>query len=149
MYIRTTHPKATMATTTTTTMATTMTKNAGMAIFLVLLLANTFTEVAAQYMFKKYHMQSSGSVMGISRAYVVYVGVCLYAITGYLTFRMLERMEMSVVNVMWHVLHFLVLFVVGYLFLGEKVTPRKVVGCILGVLALVVLMTGAKEDMVH
>ena len=55
------------------------------------------------------------------------VGIILYAFTGFFVFNLLKYQNLGVANVIWHLFHFLLLFLVGYFFLGEKLTKNQII----------------------
>jgi multidrug transporter EmrE-like cation transporter len=91
------------------------------------------TEVSAQYIFKSsYHEEDTSNV---------WVGVVLYIFSGYFAYRMLEYGELGVINLIWHLCYFLLLFAVGYWFLDEKITGIKFLASLLGIISLFLFLT--------
>ena len=75
-------------------------------VFIVILF-----EITAQYLFKKSYMNKD---KGSSASVVVTLGVLLYMLTGYFTYKLLKYGSLGIVNVVWHLVHFIALFAVGY-----------------------------------
>jgi len=69
------------------------------------------------------------------------IGIVLYAISGYFAYKLLKYGELGVINIIWHLFHFAALFFVGYFFLNEKLSNKKILGSILGIISLFIFMT--------
>lgn len=102
-------------------------------IFFIYIFIIIAFEVTAQYLYKY-------SYKYINKDNLVLVGVLFYAISGYFAYKILKYGELGVVNVIWHLIHFLALFFVGYYFLGEKLTTNKIIGSIFGIISLLIFM---------
>ena len=73
------------------------------------------------------------------------IGIVLYSIIGILAYQILQYGEIGVINIIWHLLHFMILFIVGYLFLDEKLSFKKTIACILGLISLVIFLLEGKH----
>ena len=94
-----------------------------------------FLEISAQVLFKKYYSLDKKNIL-----YII-VGVLLYSMSGFFAFKILDYGSMGLINVVWHMLHFIFLFIVGYLVLGEKYTNEQLFACIMGLASIYLLMT--------
>jgi len=103
-------------------------------LFYMFVLLSTISEVFAQYLFKISHKSK------LANYYIVF-GIILYALTGFFVFSLLKYEHLGVANVIWHLVHFFLLFLVGYLFLGEKLTKKQIIASMFGVLSLFLFMT--------
>ena len=108
-------------------------------LFYLYLAMTIFFEISAQYIFKLYHKYSANKK--INSYYYPYIGVIFYAITGIFAFKLLNYGELGVINIIWHLFHFFFLFFIGYYFLNEKLSTKKIIGSILGLTALFILMS--------
>ncbi len=103
-------------------------------LFYIFVLLSIISEVLAQYLFKISHKSK------LALNYIV-VGIILYAFTGFFVFNLLKYQNLGVANVIWHLFHFLLLFLVGYFFLGEKLTKNQIIASIFGIASLFLFMT--------
>ena len=106
--------------------------------FFVFILLIIFCEITAQYLFKKALIIKDTDLF-------YYIGILLYLIIGLLAFQLLQYGEIGVINIIWHLLHFLILFLVGYLFLDEKLSFKKTIACILGLISLALFLLEGKH----
>ena len=83
--------------------------------------------------------------------YYVLLGVVFYAFTGFFAFKILKFAELGIINIIWHLFHFLILFIIGYLFLNEKLSIRKIIASTIGIISLMLFMTdtGSGSGHVH
>lgn len=109
-------------------------------MFLILILLNTVSEVFAQYLFKKHHL------MKLKNNLYPIIGIILYAICGFFSFKLLNYGEIGIINIIWHLFHFILLFFVGYFFLGERLSNRKIMASIIGLLSLVIFFTDSSNS---
>ena len=103
-------------------------------LFYVFVLLSIISEVLAQYLFKISHKTK------LVNSYLM-IGIVLYAFTGFFVFNLLKYAHLGVANVIWHLFHFLLLFLVGYFFLGEKLTKKQIIASIFGIISLFLFMT--------
>lgn len=115
--------------------------------FLILLLI--IIEVSAQYLFKLSYLKTRNLTNKYNNVntnvntnvnYYFIIGFILYSISGFFVYKVLEYGDLGVINVIWHLLHFFSLFFVSYYFLGEKLTNKKIIGSIFGIISLFLLM---------
>tara|TARA_Y100000816_G_C26100744_1_gene583283 strand:- start:2024 stop:2371 length:348 start_codon:yes stop_codon:yes gene_type:complete len=103
-------------------------------LFLFIILTIIF-EISAQYLFKLKYTKKNLPF------YLVPTGIVLYAISGYFAYKLLKYGELGVINIIWHLFHFTALFFVGYFFLNEKLSKKKILASILGIISLFIFMT--------
>ena len=111
--------------------------------FLILLLI--IIEVSGQYLFKLSYLKTRNLTNKYNNVntnvnYYFIIGFILYSISGFFVYKVLEYGDLGVINVIWHLLHFFSLFFVSYYFLGEKLTNKKIIGSIFGIISLFLLM---------
>jgi multidrug transporter EmrE-like cation transporter len=118
-------------------------------IFYFLILLLIIIEVSAQYLFKLSYLKKSNLTNKYNNVntnvntnvnYYFIIGFILYSISGFFVYKVLEYGDLGVINVIWHLLHFFSLFFVSYYFLGEKLTNKKIIGSIFGIISLFLLM---------
>lgn len=103
-------------------------------LFYVFVLLSIISEVLAQYLFKISHKTK------FVNSYLI-IGIVLYSFTGFFVFNLLKYAHLGVANVIWHLFHFVLLFLVSYFFLGEKLTKKQIIGSIFGIISLFLFMT--------
>ncbi len=103
-------------------------------LFYLFVLLSIISEVLAQYLFKISYKTK------FLNTYLIF-GIILYAFTGFFVFNLLKYTHLGIANVIWHIFHFLLLFLVGYIFLGEKLTKNQIVASIFGIISLFLFMT--------
>lgn len=109
------------------------------SFFYIYLFFSVFFEISAQYLFKLIHLKK---ILNYNyKQLAVISGVIFYALTGYFAFKLLSYAELGVINIIWHLFHFLMLFIIGYLFLNEKLSIKKIVASIIGLISLILFMT--------
>ena len=116
-------------------------------IFYFLILLLIIIEVSGQYLFKLSYLKKSNLTKSNltnkynNVNYYFIIGFILYSISGFFVYKVLEYGDLGVINVIWHLLHFFSLFFVSYYFLGEKLTNKKIIGSIFGIISLLLLMS--------
>ena len=96
--------------------------------FFIFIFLIIFCEITAQYLFKKPPFKN--------KIIIYTVGAILYSIIGILAYQILQYGELIVINIVWHLLHFIILFFIGYFILGEKLSFNKTIASILGLISL-------------
>jgi|TARA_B110000977_G_scaffold197019_2_gene278592 multidrug transporter EmrE-like cation transporter len=97
-------------------------------LFYIFIFFSTISEVFAQYLFKISHKNTNH--------YYLIVGIILYAFTGFFAFNLLKYTSMGIANIIWHLFHFILLFLVGYFFLDERLTKKQILATIFGIISL-------------
>lgn len=91
-----------------------------------------FFEVCAQVLFKK---SINLKKEDISRNFVI-SGIILYALAGFCSYNLLKYHSLIVTNIIWHVLHFLLLFLISYFVFKEKVGSQALIGVLFGIISI-------------
>ena len=104
--------------------------------FYLYLFLITFFSIFSQYLFKDI---DSTRVSNKNYLYLV-LGLLMYALTGYFIYKLLPYGNLLILNVIWHIVYFIVLFLVGYLLFKEKITFTKMFALILGIISLIIFM---------
>lgn len=115
-------------------------------IFYLYTLFAILSEVCAQYLFKKYHLSHSNNKE--YKKYIV-IGILLYALTGFFAFKLLNYEQLIVVNIIWHIFHFILLFFIGYFIFKEKLTIKKIIATIFGIICILIFLTDKDKDTHH
>ena len=103
-------------------------------LFYIFVLLSTISEVFAQYLFKISYKHKFAN-------YYIVFGIILYSFTGFFVFNLLKYQHLGVANVIWHLFHFFLLFLLGDFFFGEKLTKKQIIGTIFGILSLFLFMS--------
>jgi len=107
--------------------------------FYFYLLLITFSSIMSQYIFK----QSYASVNSNSNSYsnlLVFFGLIAYTFTGFCVYRILNYGNLVVLNIIWHLVYFGILFIIGFLIFKEKINYQKIIALIFGLISLIIFM---------
>ena len=91
-------------------------------------------EISAQVLFKKSYSVDK------NKRLILMIGILLYSISGFFASKLLAYGSMGMVNVVWHMFHFILLFIVGHFVFGEKYTNKQLFACILGMTSIYLFM---------
>ena len=97
-------------------------------------------EISAQYIFKLNHIKSYNPY--------IFFGILLYALTGFFAYKLLKYENLNVANVIWHIIHFSVLFFISIYVLKEKMVIQQQIGLLFGIISIFLFMT-AKSGHQH
>ena len=101
-------------------------------LFYFFIILSILSEVYAQYLFKIAHNNKKYKFVPL--------GIILYAFTGFFAFKLLKYTHLVIANIIWHILHFILLFFVGFYFLNEKLTQQQIIATIFGIISLFLFM---------
>ena len=87
-------------------------------------LIETFSDVLL-----KFYIQSK-------KTKYLYLGIFGYTLTGLFFVKLLELHNLGTSNVIWHVTHFIFLFIISLLYFKEKYTNKELLGIFFGFLSL-------------
>jgi drug/metabolite transporter (DMT)-like permease len=116
--------------------------------FYLFLFFSVFFEIGAQYLFKLVHNKKiyNNSYLSLfnftnnKNIFLLSIGIIFYALTGFFAFKILKYGELGIINIIWHLLHFFILFFIGYFLLGERLNLNKKIGSIFGIIAIIFFM---------
>lgn len=119
--------------------------------FYLFLFFSVFFEISAQYLFKLVHNKKIYNDSYLSsfnfinnkinkNNLLLIIGIVFYALTGFFAFKILKYGELGVINIIWHLLHFFILFFIGYFLLGERLNLNKKIGSLFGIIAIIFFM---------
>ena len=64
----------------------------------------------------------------------------MYTLLGYSIYKLLPYGSLIVLNIIWHLVYFIVLFIMGYIIYNEKYNFAKIVALIFGFISLIIFM---------
>lgn len=105
-------------------------------IFYLFTLFAILSEVTAQYLFKKIHLKK----YTFNNLFFI-IGIILYALTGLFAYKLLHYKEMIIVNIIWHIFHFIILFLIGYFIFNEKLNLKKIIATIFGIICILIFIS--------
>ncbi len=65
-----------------------------------------------------------------------YIAIVCYTLSGYFAYKMLKYEQLIVVNIIWHIIHFIILFIIGFYFFNEKLSNKKLVASFFGLISI-------------
>lgn len=101
--------------------------------FYLYLFLITLFSIVPQYLFKKVQQKE------LHYIYLIF-GVIMYALLGFSIFKLLHYGNILILNIVWHLIYFIILFLMGYFLFQEKINIEKVVALIFGFISLVIFM---------
>ena len=99
----------------------------------ILAFIGTLIESISDILLKKYTKYNEN-------IYLV-VGLIGYIFIGIMFLQLLKVENLGTANIIWHVMHFTILFVFSILYFNESYTIREIVGLILGLISFYLLGT--------
>ena len=108
-------------------------------IFYLFTLFAILSEVGAQYLFKKIHLSNIKKYKYNNLFFII--GIILYAFTGFFAYKLLHYKEMIIVNIIWHIFHFIILFLLGYFIFNEKINFKKIIATIFGIICIIIFIS--------
>ena len=67
------------------------------------------------------------------------IGLIGYILIGFTFMQLLKFNNLGTANIVWHVMHFMILCVVGIFYYNEKYTLKEIIGIILGLMSFYLL----------
>lgn len=101
--------------------------------FYVYLFLITLFSISSQYLFKKIQKKE------LPRTYLIF-GVTMYALLGFVIYKLLHYGNILILNIIWHLIYFILLFLMGYFIFQEKINFQKIVALIFGCISLFIFM---------
>jgi drug/metabolite transporter (DMT)-like permease len=105
----------------------------------------TFFSVVSQYLFKQIEKNRANNNVdlnkftNINNTYLI-IGLLMYTLLGFSIYKLLPYGSLIVLNIIWHLVYFIVLFLMGYFIYKEKYNFEKVIALIFGFISLVIFM---------
>jgi drug/metabolite transporter (DMT)-like permease len=113
--------------------------------FYLYLFSITFFSIVSQYLFKQIEKNRANTnvdlnkLTNINNSYLV-IGLVMYTLLGFSIYKLLPYGSLIVLNIIWHLVYFIVLFLMGYFIYKEKYNFEKVIALIFGFISLVIFM---------
>jgi len=107
--------------------------------FYFYLLAITFFSIASQYIFKKSYVYANSNANAKSNILVI-LGLCSYTFTGFCVYKILNYGNLVVLNIIWHLVYFSILFIIGFFIFKETINYQKLVALLFGLISLIIFM---------
>jgi drug/metabolite transporter (DMT)-like permease len=101
--------------------------------FYVYLFLITLFSISSQYLFKKIQKKE------LPYNYLIF-GLVMYALLGFSIYKLLHYGNILILNIIWHLIYFILLFLMGYFIFQEKINFQKIVALLLGVISLSIFM---------
>jgi len=105
----------------------------------------TFFSIVSQYLFKQIEKNSAAKDVepnkftNINNLYLG-IGLLMYTLLGFSIYKLLPYGSIIVLNIIWHLVYFIILFIMGYIIYKEKYTFEKIIALIFGLISLVIFM---------
>jgi drug/metabolite transporter (DMT)-like permease len=115
------------------------------AYFYLYLFLITFFSIVSQYLFKQIEKNRAVNAIepnkftNINNLYLG-IGLLMYALLGFSIYKLLPYGSIIVLNIVWHLVYFIILFIMGYIIYKEKYNFAKIVALIFGLISLVIFM---------
>lgn len=113
--------------------------------FFLYLFLITFFSVVSQYLFKQIEKNRETKNVDLTKFTNInnlYLGsgLLMYTLLGFSIYKLLPYGSLIVLNIIWHLVYFIVLFIMGYLIYNEKYNFQKIIALILGFISLSIFM---------
>jgi drug/metabolite transporter (DMT)-like permease len=105
----------------------------------------TFFSIISQYLFKQIEKNRLSNNVDLNKFtninnYYLAIGLLMYTLLGFSIYKLLPYGSLVTLNIIWHLVYFIVLFLMGYFIYKEKYTFEKIIGLIFGFISLVIFM---------
>ena len=105
----------------------------------------TFFSLVSQYLFKQIEKNRETKNVDLTKFTNInnlYLGsgLLMYTLLGFSIYKLLPYGSLIVLNIIWHLVYFIVLFIMGYLIYNEKYNFQKIIALILGFISLSIFM---------
>jgi drug/metabolite transporter (DMT)-like permease len=104
--------------------------------FYIYLLFITIFSISSQYVFKKIHLKKNNN----KHYSLLVLGLTLYTLTGFCVYNILKYGNIIILNVIWHLVYFIILFLIGYFLFKEKINGEKIIALIFGLISVMIFM---------
>jgi len=119
-------------------------------LFYIFTLFAILSEVFAQYLFKKIHLSNiKNYTFNYNKKLFFIIGIILYAFTGFFAYKLLHYKEIIIVNIIWHIFHFIILFLIGYFIFNEKLNFKKIIATIFGIICIFIFISDETSTTSH
>lgn len=104
--------------------------------FFIYLLFITIFSISSQYVFKKIHLIKNNK----NHALLLVLGLSLYTLTGLCVYNILKYGNVIILNVLWHLVYFIILFLIGYFLFKETINYYQIIALLLGIISVFIFM---------
>jgi drug/metabolite transporter (DMT)-like permease len=105
----------------------------------------TFFSIVSQYLFKQIEKNRLSNNVDLNKFtninnYYLAIGLLMYTLLGFSIYKLLPYGSLVTLNIIWHLVYFIVLFLMGYFIYKEKYTFQKIIALIFGFISLAIFM---------
>ena len=105
----------------------------------------TFFSLVSQYLFKQIEKNRATNNVDVNKFTNINniylgIGLLMYTLLGFSIYKLLPYGSLIVLNIVWHLVYFIVLFAMGYFIYNEKYNFQKISALIFGFISLVIFM---------
>lgn len=119
-------------------------------IFIYIFCIITF-ELTGQFLWKSYYIKnnlnklSSNPITKLltnltNKNLLIILGLFFYILSGIFVFKLLKYRDLTTINIIYHIIYFTGLFLVGYYLLDEKFNIKKLLGSCLGLISIILFI---------
>ena len=110
----------------------------------------TFFSVVSQYLFKQIEKNRATNIVDVNKFTNINniylgIGLLMYTLLGFSIYKLLPYGSLIVLNIVWHLVYFIVLFAMGYFIYNEKYNFQKISALIFGFISLVIFMVSGLD----
>ena len=118
--------------------------------FYLYLFLITFFSVVSQYLFKQIEKNRATNNVDVNKFTNINniylgIGLLMYTLLGFSIYKLLPYGSLIVLNIVWHLVYFIVLFAMGYFIYNEKYNFQKISALIFGFISLVIFMVSGLD----
>ena len=110
----------------------------------------TFFSLVSQYLFKQIEKNRATNNVDVNKFTNINniylgIGLLMYTLLGFSIYKLLPYGSLIVLNIVWHLVYFIVLFAMGYFIYNEKYNFQKISALIFGFISLVIFMVSGLD----
>ena len=118
--------------------------------FYLYLFLITFFSIVSQYLFKQIEKNRATNNVDVNKFTNINniylgIGLLMYTLLGFSIYKLLPYGSLIVLNIVWHLVYFIVLFAMGYFIYNEKYNFQKISALIFGFISLVIFMVSGLD----
>ena len=102
-------------------------------LFFFFLLLITFFSVLTQYLFKYI------PELEYKNLYIT-IGIILYSFIGFCNYKLLKYGDIIIINIVYHIVYFLSLFLIGFFYMGDKISFKKMIAILFGIISVILFL---------
>ena len=108
-------------------------------IFITLIIISVFLESSAQTLMK--NGITKYTQINIPKNTHIVLGIFLYTLLGLAVSYTINYKQLIEYNIIWHLFHFFVIFLIGIFVFNEKPSQQQIIGITLGIISIIILMS--------